>query len=91
MKEIVTAHKCSHEERVNTPSCFISKDILGLSMVESWNDYCSNCIYGNKKVGIATVDNQTKPAFSFSNEFSNQSEYLIFCKKFLNSEIILQI
>ena len=90
MKEIITQHKCSYEERLNLPSCFISKDILGLSVVQSWNDYCSNCIYGNKNVGIVTVNHQTNPAFSFSNGFSNKSEYLIFCKKQTDIEHIIQ-
>ncbi len=89
MQDIVRVHRCSYDERLSTPNCFVSQDIVGLNLVQSWNGHCSQCVYGNKNIGIVTVTHQPKPAFLFSNEFSKQKEYLICCKKQAEIEHIL--
>lgn len=89
MQEIVTAYRCTYDERLNTPTCFINQDVVGLNLVQSWDAYCSHCGYGNKHIGIATVNPQTKPNFLLSKEFSKQKEYLICCKKQAEMEHLL--
>ena len=89
MQEYLSSHYCTYGERLSSQNCFIHQENYKLNSVQQWNEYCSKCVYGNKKIGICAIQPQTKAKFHFSNNFSKQKEYLIQCKKQADAEYII--
>lgn len=80
---------CSYEERCSNQNCCIHSAI-NKNIVEQWNDYCSNCPFGNNNIGIFLVVAGNPKKYLFSKNFSQKKEYIFHCKQQSDAEYAMQ-